>query len=113
MSAQKEWQLQDHDGGMFTAGVGAAMTGRPVDLLLIDDPVKGREQADSPTIQEKTYSWWTDTALTRLAPGAPVVLILTRWSENDLAGKLIAEEPDVWEVLNLSLIHISEPTRPY
>lgn len=101
VSAQKEWQLQDHDGGMFTAGVGAAMTGRPVDLLLIDDPVKGREQADSPTIQEKTYSWWTDTALTRLAPGAPVVLILTRWSENDLAGKLIAEEPDVWEVLNI------------
>ncbi|MDI3330692.1 MAG: phage terminase large subunit [Micrococcus sp.] len=101
VSAQKEWQLKDADGGMFTAGVGGAMTGRPVDLLLIDDPVKGREQADSPTIQEKTWSWWTDTALTRLAPCAPVILILTRWSENDLAGKLLADEPDVWEFLNI------------
>lgn len=101
VAAQKEWQLKDAEGGMFTAGVGGAMTGRPVDLLLIDDPVKGREQADSPTIQEKTWTWWTDTALTRLAPGAPVILILTRWSENDLAGKLLADEPDVWEFLNI------------
>lgn len=101
LAAQHEWQLTGHEGGMFTAGVGGAMTGRPVDLLLIDDPVKGREQADSPTIQGKTWDWWTDTALTRLAPGAPVVLILTRWSEQDLAGKLLAAEPDVWEFLNI------------
>lgn len=101
LSAQHEWQLADHDGGVFTAGVGGAMTGRPVDLLLIDDPVKGREQADSPTIQRKTWEWWTDTALTRLAPGAPVILILTRWSDQDLAGKLIDSEPDVWRVLNI------------
>ena len=57
LSAQHEWQLAGHEGGVFTAGVGGAMTGRPVDLLIIDDPVKGREQADSPTIQEKTWSW--------------------------------------------------------
>lgn len=101
LSAQAEWQLDGRDGGVFTAGVGGAMTGRPVDLMIIDDPVKGREQADSPTIQEKTWTWWTDTVLTRLAPGAPVILILTRWSENDLAGKLLADEPDVWEFLNI------------
>jgi len=101
LSAQHEWQLTGRDGGMFTAGVGGAMTGRPVDLMLIDDPVKGREQADSPTYQTKTWDWWTDTALTRLAPGAPVILVLTRWSEQDLAGKLLEHEPGVWNVLNI------------
>lgn len=101
LSAQHEWQLANHDGGVFTAGVGGAMTGRPVDMLLIDDPVKGREQADSPTIRDKTWDWWTDTALTRLAPGAPVVLILTRWHEDDLAGRLLAQASGEWTFLNI------------
>ena len=101
LSAQHEWQLANHEGGVFTAGVGGAMTGRPVDALLIDDPVKGREQADSPTIREKTWDWWTDTALTRLAPGAPVVIILTRWHEDDLAGRLLKQAPGEWTFLNI------------
>ena len=109
LSAQHEWQLAGHEGGVFTAGVGGAMTGRPVDLLIIDDPVKGREQADSPTIQEKTWSWWTDTALTRLAPGAPVVLILTRWHEKDLAGRLLETEPDIWRFVNIPAEAIHRP----
>lgn len=92
MSSQSEWELSGHMGGMFSVGVGGAMTGRAVDLLLIDDPVKGREQADSPTIREKTWDWWTDVALTRLAPGAPVIIILTRWHADDLAGRLLAED---------------------
>lgn len=101
VSAQREWQLAGHDGGMFSTGVGGAMTGRPVDLLLIDDPVKGREQADSKTIRDKTWEWWTDTALSRLAPGAPVIIILTRWHSDDLAGRLIAEADSSWEFLNI------------
>jgi len=102
LSAQHEWQLDQHDGGVFTAGVGGAMTGRPVDLLLIDDPVKDREQADSPTFREKVWDWWTDTASTRLAPGAPVILILTRWHEDDLAGRLLASEDGArWDVVSI------------
>lgn len=101
IGSQKEWELKDSDGGMYSAGVGGALTGRPVDMLLIDDPVKGREQADSPTIREKTWDWWTDTALSRLAPGAPVILILTRWHSDDLAGRLITEAPEEWEVVNI------------
>ena len=101
VGSQKEWELRETGGGMYSAGVGGALTGRPVDLLLIDDPVKGREQADSPTIREKTWEWWTDTALSRLAPGAPVILILTRWHSDDLAGRLIAEAPDEWTVINI------------
>ncbi|WP_238650930.1 phage terminase large subunit [Kocuria sp. HSID16901] len=101
LSAQHEWQLNGHDGGIFTAGIGGAMTGRPVDMLIIDDPVKNREQADSATIREKAWDWWTDTALTRLAPGAPVILILTRWHEDDLAGRLMKTDRDSWEFLRI------------
>lgn len=102
LSAQNEWSLDTpHEGGMFTAGVGGAMTGRAVDLLIIDDPVKGRQEADSPTYQERAWSWWTDTAMTRLSPGAPVILIQTRWNTQDLAGKLIADDPELWEFLNI------------
>ena len=101
MSSQSEWELSGHAGGMFSVGVGGAMTGRAVDLLLIDDPVKGREQADSPTIREKTWDWWTDVALTRLAPGAPVIIILTRWHADDLAGRLLAEDDTEWDYLNI------------
>jgi predicted phage terminase large subunit-like protein len=105
LSAQHEWQLDGHDGGVFTTGVGGALTGRPVDLLVIDDPVKGRAEADSETYREAAWTWWTGTASARLAPGAPVVLIMTRWHEDDLAGRLIAQdengEGEGWTVLNI------------
>lgn len=58
------------------------MTGRP-DLMVIDDPVKAREQADSLTFRERAWDWWQETAATRLAPGAPVILVLIRWHEDD------------------------------
>jgi len=102
MSAQHEWQLSGHDGGIFAAGVGGALTGRPVDLLIIDDPIKDREQADSTVYRDRVWDWWTDVASTRLSPGAPVVLILTRWHEDDLAGRLLAsDDSDRWRVVNI------------
>lgn len=102
-SAQHEWELAGaHEGGVFTAGVGGAMTGRAVDLLIIDDPVKDRDQADSEVYRDKVWDWWTDTAKTRLAPGAPVILIMTRWHPDDLAGRLLEREADEgWEVLSI------------
>lgn len=112
VSAQSEWQLENHRGGVYSAGVGGALTGRPVDLLIIDDPVKGREQADSETLQQRVWDWWTDSAKTRLAPGAPVILILTRWHEDDLAGRLLKEDPDGWEVLSISGQCDNEETDP-
>lgn len=102
LSAQHEWQLKDHDGGVYSAGIGGALTGRPVDLLIIDDPVKDRAQADSATYRQNVWDWWTDVASTRLAPGAPVVLILTRWHHDDLAGRLLAaEDGHRWQVVNI------------
>jgi predicted phage terminase large subunit-like protein len=102
LAAQHEWALDGSEGGVYTAGIGGALTGRPVDLLIIDDPIKDREQADSTVYRERAWDWWTDTALTRLAPGAPVVLILTRWHQDDLAGRLlVAEDGKDWTVINI------------
>lgn len=102
LSAQHEWQLAGHEGGFYAAGIGGALTGRPVDILIIDDPIKDREQADSKTYRERTWDWWTDVGATRLAPGAPVVLILTRWHHDDLAGRLLdAEDGGLWTVINI------------
>ncbi len=77
---------------MFAAGIGGGFTGRPVDLLIIDDPIKDREQADSHIYRENVWDWWTDVGAARLAPGAPVMLILTRWHHDDLAGRLLAAD---------------------
>lgn len=105
VASQNEWQLAGHEGGVFTTGIGGALTGRPVDLLVIDDPVKGRAEADSEAYREAAWNWWTDTGAARLAPGAPVILIMTRWHEDDLAGRLLAAdargEGEGWTVLNI------------
>lgn len=70
--------------------------------LIIDDPLKDRAEADSLTIRDTCWDWWTDALSARLAPGAPVVLILTRWHEFDLAGRLIADDAAAgWRVLNI------------
>ncbi len=98
-SAAHEWQLAGHRGGVYSVGIGGALTGRPVDLLLVDDPIKGRAEADSEVYREACWDWWTNVARTRLSPGAPVVLIMTRWHEDDLAGRLI--KTGDWDFVNV------------
>jgi predicted phage terminase large subunit-like protein len=99
--AAHEWTLAGHEGGVLSVGIGAGLTGRPADLLVIDDPIRDRKDADSQLYRERAWDWWTDVASTRLAPGAPVLLILTRWHMDDLAGRLLANEPDLWRVINI------------
>jgi predicted phage terminase large subunit-like protein len=100
--AVHEWTLAGHQGGVLSVGIGGGLTGRPADLLIIDDPIKDRADADSQTFRDRVWDWWTDVASTRLAPGAPVVVILTRWHEDDLAGRLLAaEDGHLWHVLNI------------
>lgn len=88
-------------GGVYYAvGAGGAVTGRGADLLLIDDALKSREEADSRLIRDKLWDWYASTAYTRLMPGGAVVIINTRWHEDDLSGRLLrGSEP--WEVINL------------
>lgn len=101
-SAAHEWQLEGHRGGVYSVGIGGALTGRPVDLLLVDDPLKGRKEADSPTYRDACKDFYTDTARTRLAPAAPIVIIQTRWHEDDLSGWLLAgESGPEWRYINV------------
>lgn len=95
-------------GGMYVAaGVGTAITGRGADILLIDDPFKDRQEADSEITRQRVWDWYTSTAYTRLMPGGAVIVINTRWHDDDLSGKLLAEQAnggDQWEVLSLPAI---------
>uniref|UniRef100_A0A6M3IGE3 Putative terminase n=1 Tax=viral metagenome TaxID=1070528 RepID=A0A6M3IGE3_9ZZZZ len=103
-SAASEWQVAGHAGGMVTAGVGGPITGRGASLLIIDDPVKNAAEAASPVYREKAKEWWRSTAFPRLEPGASVVLIQTRWHEDDLAGYLLKTEPERWDLVSLPAI---------
>lgn len=110
--AASEWTIAGHEGGVLSVGRGAGVTGRPCDLLIIDDPLKDRAEADSLTIRDTCWDWWTDALSARLAPGAPVVLILTRWHEDDLAGRLRALDSEAgWRILNIPA-QCEEPTDP-
>jgi predicted phage terminase large subunit-like protein len=95
-------------GGMYVAaGVGTAITGRGADILLIDDPFKDREEADSEIRRQRVWDWYTSTAYTRLMPGGAIVIINTRWHDDDLTGKLLAAQEtggDQWELISLPAI---------
>lgn len=99
--AADRWQIEGHAGGMVTAGIAGALTGRPADLLVIDDPFKDKAAARSRAIRKQVRDFWTGTAVPRLAPGAPVVVLHTRWHEDDLIGWLLKEHGDSWVYLNV------------
>jgi len=102
--AAGRFDLAGQRGGMVTVGTGGAMTGRGADLLIIDDPIKNYDEASSPAQRERMWNWLRSVGLTRLEPGAAVVLVMTRWHEDDLAGRLLAsanEGAEPWTVLRL------------
>lgn len=93
------------NGNYFAVGRGAAITGRGAHLLVIDDPLKDSEEARSETIRRNLHEWYSQVAYTRLQPGAAIVLVQTRWHEDDLAGRLLREHADEgWEVVSLPAI---------
>ena len=95
----------NHGGAYVAAGVGTAVTGRGAHIALIDDPFKDREEADSERRRELVWDWYRSTLYTRLMPGGAIVLIQTRWHEDDLAGRILEQEGDQWEVLELPAIN--------
>lgn len=97
----EQWMTTE-GGGLVAAGVGGAITGKGAHILLIDDPVKNREEAESQTTRDSIYDWYTSTAYTRLAPGGGVIVIQTRWHLDDLGGRLLEAEKDdgdAWDVV--------------
>lgn len=95
----QDWATTE-GGGMLSVGIGAGITGHGADLLLMDDVIKNREEANSEHIRNKVYDEYQSSLLTRLHFGGAVILIMTRWHEDDIAGRILAREKD-WEVLSL------------
>lgn len=102
-AAAEDWDTAS-GGGMRAVGVGAGVTGHGAHVVVVDDPVKNREEAESEAYRERVWNWYKDDLYTRLEPGGAVILIATRWHEDDLPGRLLAEMEnggERWEVLNL------------
>jgi hypothetical protein len=91
-------------GGMVTAGVGGGLTGKGFNLGIIDDPFKGHDDAASPAQRERVWEWYRSVFFTRRAPGASLILINTRWHEDDLSGRLLKHEPHRWLQIDLPAI---------
>ena len=104
-TAANRWKLQNHRGGMMTAGIGGAITGFGANILIIDDPVKSRAEAESATYRRRVVQWLKNDAETRLEPGGKELLIQTRWHSDDLAGHILAEDSGKrWKVISLPAI---------
>jgi predicted phage terminase large subunit-like protein len=90
-------------GEYYAAGVGGTIAGRRADLALIDDPIRSWQDADSELMRERQWEWYQADLETRLKPGGAVVLIQTRWHEQDLAGRVLKEEGDKWRVIRIPM----------
>jgi len=108
----QRWQFSEKENknpNFLSAGVGGGITGEGADLLIIDDPIKNSEEAESQHVRDKHWEWYTTTARTRLQPNASVILTMARWHKDDLAGRLLdlaQKDPtsDQWTVVNLPAI---------
>lgn len=96
----RDWDIAGHTGGLLAQGVGGGITGFGANIFTIDDPFKNKEEAESVVIREKVWDWYTSVALTRLEPNSAIIIVMTRWHRDDLAGRILASEDD-WEVINL------------
>lgn len=111
-AAVEEWETPA-GGGLRAVGVGGGVTGQGGDLILIDDPVKNREEAESATYRDRVWDWYTDDLYTRLEPNGAIILIMTRWHVDDLAGRLLAAQDaggEAWHVVSFPAL--AEPDDP-
>lgn len=99
------WDLNNYAGGMISVGFGGAATGEGADLLVIDDPIKNREEANSATYRNRVWDEFQSTFLTRVHPGGSIIIVMTRWHEDDLCGRLLnpeyVEEVEGWDIVRL------------
>ena len=95
-----EFELADHRGRMIARGLLSGITGNPADLLIVDDPIKSRQEADSEVIRDRIWEEWQNSLKSRFAAGAKVIVIMTPWHEDDLAARILRTEPHV-ELLRL------------
>jgi predicted phage terminase large subunit-like protein len=115
VSAVKHWETPE-GGGTWAAGVGGSITGKGFHLGIIDDPIKNSEEASSEIIREKHKEWYSSTFYTRAEPDAAIIVIQTRWHEDDLTGWLLeeeqGEEPENWHIVCLPAVYEEEARFP-
>jgi phage uncharacterized protein (putative large terminase), C-terminal domain len=114
VEAVKHWETP-YGGGMWAAGVGGPITGKGFHLGIIDDPLKNAEEASSPVIRAKQREWWDSTFYTRAEPNAAIIVIATRWHEQDLIGYLLekeSDEPEGWHIIHLAALAEALPPYP-
>lgn len=90
----ESWGTEGHRGGCTAAGVGGPITGKGARIAIIDDPVKNAEEANSEVMREKVWEWYQSTLYTRLTPDGRIIVVMTRWHEDDLVGRLLKKERD-------------------
>lgn len=99
-ATSREFNILNHKGRMISKGIGSGLTGYSGHLIIIDDPIKNREQADSERTRDSVWSEFMDSILSRTQAGSKIVLIMTRWHEDDLAGRILEQMPDVVTYVN-------------
>lgn len=95
------WEIEHHGGSMRSMGIGGSITGKGFHLFLIDDPIKNAAEANSEVTRDAHWEWLQSTVLTRLEPGAVCILMMARWHEDDLIGRVHREMPNEWQRLRL------------
>lgn len=103
-SSTSDWGVAGGRGGMISTGIGGSITGQGADCLIIDDPIKNAKEALSKTIRENIWNEWESTLSTRLHDGASVIVIMTRWHQDDLIGRLLERSPYEWNRVRLPAI---------
>ncbi|GLC88244.1 phage terminase large subunit [Lysinibacillus piscis] len=104
-AAVKDWGVEGKAGGMIATGIGGSITGHGADLMIIDDPIKNMKEAMSQTIRDAVWDEWEATLSTRLQGDAcSLIVIMTRWHEDDLIGRLLVRSPRKWIRLRLPAI---------
>ncbi len=102
--AVSQWEIEGHRGGLKAIGVGGQITGFGADLLIIDDPHKDRQDADSQLQRDLKWDWFTSAAYTRLSKDGVICVISTRWHEDDLIGRILRQSAEEWVMLSLPAI---------
>jgi predicted phage terminase large subunit-like protein len=110
------WRIDGHRGYMVAAGVGGGLTGKGGALAIIDDPVKSAEDVRSQLMRDRVWDWYRSHLYPRLEkPGGAIVLVMSRWHEDDLAGRLLREMAhggEHWEELRIPAIAEDDPEEP-
>ncbi|GFG68099.1 hypothetical protein MKUB_55890 [Mycobacterium kubicae] len=103
-TAVGRWRVDGHAGGLLATGINSGVTGFGADMLIVDDPVKDAQEADSAAHRRRVITEYRSTLATRVHPGGSVLLVMTRWHPSDLAGELLESEPDLWRHTNIPAV---------